>query len=238
MKWKWDFGDPTSGSNSSIIAKPQHCYENTGFYDVKLTVTSSHGCVSTLTKPKMIQVFAIPVAEFFPNPNPASVFDTKITLTNGSSSDVVYWNYHFGDGDSIAPNVASPVHIYPNMNAGASYVATLDVRNADGCVNKIEHLIEIAPEFTFFIPNAFTPDGDGDNDFFFGKGIGIIKYDMVILDRWGNLLFHAQDLNDKWNGKANGGEEIAQQDVYVWKVKLTDVFNKKHSYIGTVTLLK
>ena len=52
------------------------------------------------------------------------------------------------------------------------------------------------------------------------------------------MIFHGHDLNDMWNGKANGGDDMAQQDVYVWKVKLTDVFGKKHNYIGTVTLVK
>lgn len=237
-RWSWNFGDPGSvPNNTSSLQKPKHCYANTGFYDVTLTVTSNHGCVSTLVTPKMIQVFAIPVAEFYPTPNPASVLDPKVTLVNGSSPDVVSWNYHFGDGDSISPTTHSPTHKYPEV-ASRFYTATLDVKNKDGCVNSIEHIIEIGPEFTFYIPNAFTPDGDGINDFFFGTGIGIILYDLTIFDRWGNLIFHSEKLMDQWNGKANNGDDIAQQDVFVWKVKLTDVFGKKHSYIGTVTLVK
>jgi gliding motility-associated-like protein len=236
-KWNWNFGDPFSSSNTSVLPNPKHCYANTGYYDVVLTVTSNHGCVSTLTNPKMIHVFAIPVAEFTPTPNPASMLDTKVVLNNGSSLDVVYWNYHFGDGDSISPNTSSPTHVYPDK-ASTSYVATLDVRNADGCVNHVEHIIEIGPEFTFYIPNAFTPDGDGVNDHFFGTGIGIVQYDLIIFDRWGNLIFHSEKLEDQWNGKANNGDEISQQDVFIWKVKLTDVFGKKHHYMGTVTLVK
>jgi gliding motility-associated-like protein len=102
----------------------------------------------------------------------------------------------------------------------------------------VEHLVEIGPEFTFYIPNAFTPDGDGTNDFFFGTGIGIVQYDLTIFDRWGNLIFHSEKLEDQWNGKANNGSDISQQDVFVWKVKLTDIFGKKHHYMGTVTLVK
>lgn len=237
-KWSWNFGDPGSTPNNiSSLQKPKHCYENTGFYDVTLTVTSNHGCSSTLVTPKMIQVFAIPVAEFYPTPNPASVLDPRVTLVNGSSDDVVYWNYHFGDGDSISPSTPSPSHLYPEV-ASTNYTATLHVRNKNGCVNNVQHVIEIGPEFTFYIPNAFTPDGDGINDFFFGKGIGIVQYDMIIFDRWGNLIFHSEKLSDQWNGKANNGDDIAQQDVFVWKVKLTDVFGKKHNYMGTVTLVK
>ncbi len=237
-KWSWNFGDPTSGANNiSALPNPLHCYDTPGYYDIVLTVTSNHGCTSVLTTPKMIHVFEIPVAEFTPTPNPASVLDPRVTLVNGSSADVVYWNYHFGDGDSISPSTPSPSHLYPDK-ASTTYTATLFVKNADGCTNYIEHLVEIGPEFTFYIPNAFTPDGDGTNDFFFGTGIGIVQYDLTIFDRWGNLIFHSEKLQDQWNGKANNGDEISQQDVFVWKVKLTDVFGKKHHYMGTVTLVK
>ncbi len=92
------------------------------------------------------------------------------------------------------------------------------------------------PLFTFYIPNAFTPNGDGINDEFFGKGESIVEYDMWIFDRWGAIIFHGKDLNEKWDGKANG--ENVQQDVYIWKVRFTDINNKKHDYIGTVTLVK
>ena len=54
----------------------------------------------------------------------------------------------------------------------------------------------------------------------------------------GNEIFHGSYLYDKWDGRANGGKDVAQQDVYVWKVRLTDVFDRKHAYIGTVTIVK
>jgi gliding motility-associated-like protein len=92
--------------------------------------------------------------------------------------------------------------------------------------------------FTFYIPNAFTPNGDGINDEFFGKGENIIEYDMWIFDRWGTMIFHGNDINDKWDGKTNHGSDIAQQDVYVWKVRFADLNKIKHDYIGTVTLVK
>jgi gliding motility-associated-like protein len=237
-QWKWDFGDTGSSANTSDLAKPKHCYEKTGFYDVSLMVTSDQGCVSSQTVPRMIQVFAIPIAEFTPTPVPASMYDPQVTLKNGSSPDVVYWNYHFGDGDSISPKVKSPVHMYPGI-ALSTYTATLHVRNADGCVNQVEHLIEIGPEFSFYIPNAFTPiRNDGHNDTFFGKGIGIVKYHIWIFDRWGNMVFDTPDIDTGWDGRANNGVDVAQQDVFVWKVQLTDIFGKIHNYIGTVTLVK
>lgn len=232
--WSWNFGE---GGLLGTTQNPSNCYEITGLYNVSLTATSNNGCSTTLTMPSYIQVYPKPVADFIPTPNPATILEPAVTLNNASSSDVTSWWYYFGDGDSINPNVPSPVHIYPNVFAN-TYLATLIVENNYGCLDTVDHLVEIAPEFTFFIPNAFTPNGDGTNDFFFGQGIGIVEYDLLVFDRWGNLIFHGDDINKMWDGKVKGGSEIAQQDVYVWKVKLKDIFQKKHNYIGTVTLVK
>ena len=231
----WDFGDGTTdiGNDST----PAHCYANTGSYTVTLTVVSNHGCTSTLVKPAYITVFPVPVAQFNPTPTDATIEEPVVTLNNQSSADVSSWFYYFGDGDSISPNVPSPGHSYPNVVA-STYTATLIVENTFGCWDTVQHEVIIGPEFTFYIPNAFTPNGDGTNDYFYGHGVGIVDYDLYIFDRWGNMIFHGHDLNDMWDGRANGGSDVAQQDVYVWKVKLTDVFGKKHDYIGTVTIVK
>jgi gliding motility-associated-like protein len=109
----------------------------------------------------------------------------------------------------------------------------------DGCEDRTSMTVKIDPEFTFYIPNCFTPEAaDGINDIFTGMGIGIEKYEMWVFDRWGEKIFYTDDIHKGWNGKRSGHENVVQQDVYVWKVKLTDVFNKKHEYIGHVTLLK
>jgi gliding motility-associated-like protein len=232
----WDFGD--GNTDNSNNPSPAHCYPTTGFYDVMLTATSDHNCKSDSTQVHMVEVYAKPTAEFTPSPNPASVLEPTVTLNNGSSSDVNYWSYQFGDGDSISPFTPSPVHVYPNAEP-STYTATLIVHNANDCWDTVQHDVVIGPEFTFYIPNAFTPNGDGVNDYFFGQGIGIEKYDIYIFDRWGNMIYHGDNIYaSKWDGKANHGAEEAQQDVYVWKVKLTDVFNKIHTYIGTVTIVR
>ncbi|MES2590352.1 MAG: PKD domain-containing protein [Bacteroidota bacterium] len=230
--WNWDLGDGTN----SINQNPSHCYSTSGSYDVKLTVTSNNGCEAFVTKTQFVEIYNIPDAEFEPTPASATLLDPSITFNNQSSSDVNYWFWDFGDSTTLSPNTSSPVHLYPKEDA--SYLVKLIVRNANGCSDSTTHPVLIGPEFTFFIPNTFTPNGDGTNDYFYGAGIGIIEYDLWIFDRWGNMVFHTVDLNQKWDGKANKGENPAQIDVYVWKVELTDVFNKKHTYLGTVTITK
>ncbi len=236
VSWLWNFGDPASGTgNNSTLQNPSHCYNASGFYDVTLTVTSSNGCTSTLLISQFVQVFEVPTAAFTANPTSSTIFDGMINFTDQSYTNIVSWVWDFGDGTgSTSQNNA---HQYPVTSPGI-YNVTLTVVNSDGCTSSVTSPVEIGPEFTFYIPNCVTPNGDGVNDFFFGDGIGIVDYDIWIFDRWGNEIFHGSYLYDKWDGRANGGADIAQQDVYVWKVKLTDVFNRKHSYIGTVTIVK
>ncbi|MGQ0827839.1 MAG: PKD domain-containing protein [Bacteroidota bacterium] len=231
--WGWNFSD----APASTTANPSHCFNKPGQYSITLTATSGNGCSSTFTNTNMINVFVNPVAGFSTAPDPVTILDPNVTFNNLSSSDVNYWFWIFGDGDSLAPDISNPVHTYPKESQG-TYTTTLIVRNANGCYDTVSHDVVIDPLFTFYIPNAFTPNNDGINDVFFGKGEGIMQYDIWIFDRWGNMIFHGKELNDFWNGKANGGSQVAQQDVYVWKVVLTDVFYKKHDYIGTVTLVK
>jgi len=183
-----------------------------------------------------VTVFPKPGADFSVAPQPTTVTFPTITFTDQSSADVNYWFWDFGDGDTLAPNIQNPVHTYPSEEA--VYTVTLNVLNAGMCPNSVTHQVVISPEYSFFIPNAFSPNRDGVNDFFFGKGKGIIEYKLMIFDRWGNFIFYATDLDKGWDGKANGGDNVAQQDVYVWKVELKDIFNKNHNFIGIVTLVK
>ena len=99
-------------------------------------------------------------------------------------------------------------------------------------------MIEIKPGFTFYIPNAFSPNSDGVNDVFKGTGIGIKTYTLMVYDRWGNLVFTSNDLETGWDGTFNGGTKVSLEDVFVWKVELRDDYNKEHDYKGTVSLIK
>lgn len=232
--WIWNFGD-----NSPVVntANASHCYLQAGLYDVALTVLSENGCSDTLVVPQMIQVFSAPVAEFEYTPNPATITSSQITLNDLSSSDVSFWFWDFGDGDTLTSFIPDAVHLYSSDSAG-TYLTSLIVQNLTGCADTVVHPIVIYPEFSFYMPNAFTPNNDGVNDSFAGKGTGIESFEMMIFDRWGNLVFYSDELGKSWDGTINFGTEIAQQDTYVWKVKLTDVFRKKYNYIGIVNIIK
>ena len=229
----WSFGDGTYSS----LKSPSKCYDKPGKYPVTLLVMSDKGCKDSAAQASSVTIYPKPVAGFYTTPTITTILNPKIDFTNTASSDVIKWYWYFGDGDSLNPITPNPSHVYPTDVEG-TYTITQRVINQYGCIDSIQHTIVIGPDWTFYIPNAFSPNGDGINDYFNGKGVNILEYKLMIFDRWGNLIFETNSLNIPWNGKANQGADIAQQDVYVWKVVLKDVFFKPHQYIGHVTLVK
>lgn len=239
--WKWVFGDGSEIHSSS--GNPQaHCYNNLSSsalqsYDVKLVVTTSRGCKDSLIKNNYITVYPKPNADFDVNPNPTNVLTPLVNFTN-LSTDFNKWWWSFGDGSNRDSINLNPTHFYNGDNAGY-YTSALVVQNSYGCLDTAIRVIEVQPEFTFYIPNSFTPEnGDGINDVFTGMGIGIEKYEMWIFDRWGAMIYYTDDIRKGWNGKVQGKPNEVKIDVYVWKVNLVDVFAKKHNYIGHVTVIR
>lgn len=240
VQWVWTAANGAITGNSQNF---EYCFNtdnpvNPDLYDITLSVTSDSGCVSTLTKPNYITVYPLPEADFTTDPETTTVMNpvfSIVDLSIGADS----WSWNFGDGSSTSNGPPPLSHTYTSDTA--SYLIQLITTTQYGCIDTTYKSVIIGADFSFFIPNAFTPNDDGVNDFFFGKGIGIAEYELFIVDRWGNTLFYGTDIpveNAKWNGKVNNGKEAAQMDVYVWKVKLTDIYGKSHQYKGTVTLVK
>ncbi len=231
----WNFGDGSPTSNSLI---PVHCYSNDSVYspnyfNVTLTVTSDSGCITMKSKNNYITVYPNPNAYFTVQPQTTTITDPVISITNLTTGGN-FWNWNFGDADTSS--VFNPSsHTYPDTGI---YIITLITSTQYDCADTMYQTIVIEPDFLFYIPNAFTPNDDGVNDTFYGKGIFITDYEMSIFDRWGNLIFYSDDINKQWDGKANHGTEIAQEDVYIYSFKVTDFKKGKHNYKGIVTLLR
>lgn len=231
--WHWNFGD----GDTSMLKNPSHIYSSAGTYTVTLTVTSGKGCSSSA--PLTVVVYPLPLANFSFIPGPIVSLTDNIEFKDLSTGGAVHWDWWFGDGDTSA--IENPLHLYADTGA---YAITLAIISNHGCVDTVKHPIEVK-DFTFYIPNSFTPNGDGTNELFFGKGIGITEYEMWIFDRWGNSIFYCkeqglpQSLPCQWDGTVKGGNNIlVQKDVYVWKVHLLNVFGKTYDYIGNVTVMK
>jgi gliding motility-associated-like protein len=264
--WAWSF--PGGSQNTSSQTNPGPiCYNAAGNYDGSLIVTTSYGCKDTLKLTNIIHVYAWPHADFCVDQNKAPATDPVFAFCPQWTPNpgVAKWMWNFGDGSPLDSTSTNPVHSYSaaaTANDFYSYDVCLRVQNQFGCWDSICKTVELIPEFTFYIPNTFTPNGDHTNEFFFGKGRGIKDYNIWLFDRWGNMIWdcHYTGKNTDWDGSGQDGMpsvckwdavvvpggpdmngksgQLAQEDVYVWKVKLTDVFNKQHNYIGHVSIVK
>ncbi|MES2568158.1 MAG: PKD domain-containing protein [Bacteroidota bacterium] len=227
--WQWDFGDGTSGSTKFA----NHCYATPGNYSVSLTLTTSQGCTQTVIKPNHITVFTPPHADFVPSDFETDVDNSEITFTNLSIAST-NWLWNFNDGNlSSAEN---PNHHFENEG---NYNVTLTVSDLNNCRDSITQTIIISDNYTFYAPNAFTPNGDMKNDLFLplGNGWNLDTFDLKIFNRWGSVIFHTTDTAKGWDGKLTNGEP-AKSDVYVWQVELKDNHNKEYYYVGHISLIK
>ncbi|MEI7595160.1 MAG: choice-of-anchor L domain-containing protein [Bacteroidota bacterium] len=237
----WNFGDPTSTANSSDMQNPSHVYLEPGGYDVSLSINDSKGCTNALSMPDYISVYPRPTAEFEFWPDIATIENPYYKFSpSGSSSNVSGWEWHFGDFYNPIPdtsNEETPDYTYHNSG---SYNVTLVVSTEKGCKDTIEKEVIVKDIYTFYIPNAFTPNGDGDNEFFGPKGIGIdsSSFEMFIYDRWGEMIYSTNDIQKPWNGRFLGTQKACKQDVYYWLIYVKEAEGVKHSYQGTVTLIK
>lgn len=232
--WSWNFGN---GTTFALQAPPPVCY-NSGNYDITLTVTSNGGCTSTSTINNMITIYPQPVAQFTFGPQPATMEAPTISFTD-LSINAATWSWNFDDPSNLYESNTSsemnPDHIYADSG---TYCVTLIVQSLGGCSDTAVNCVTISPEYTFYIPNAFTPDDDNLNNIFIPKGQNIAEFSMRIFDRWGNMIFKSSSLNEGWDGKVMGKSEVAQQDVYVYHIELKDKKGQKHRYIGHVTIVK
>jgi gliding motility-associated-like protein len=117
----------------------------------------------------------------------------------------------------------------------------LTVINEFGCENQTVRWIKVSPDFSVYIPSAFSPNADGTNDVFLAQGIGFTSegFHLEIYNRWGAMVFKSDDRMVGWNGGLqNSHPEHAKSDVYVYTIILTDFSGLVHEYQGQVTLLK
>ncbi|MBI1288163.1 MAG: T9SS type B sorting domain-containing protein [Flavobacteriales bacterium] len=231
--WTWSFGDPNSDSNTASVQNPSHEYEDAGSYTISLSVTTVEGCVTDTVLTDFVQVFPLPSASFDLTPEVVNLLNADIEFTDHSIGDLASWNWTFGDGASSTQQ--NPTHLYSDTG---TYIIHELVTTIHGCTDEAVGQVIIEPDFMFYAPNAFTPNENGKNDGFrgYGEGIDWDTYKMSIFDRWGELIYYTEDINDPWDGTYKGAP--VQMAVYVWRIKLNDVKGNDHSYIGHVTLLR
>jgi gliding motility-associated-like protein len=231
----WDFGD--GNVLAACIDTISYLYVNPGTYTVSLTVTSSQGCISSSDMQADIVVHAYPLADFTWEPNPPSNLENIVQIVNQSTGASNYlWD--FGNlGQSGLPN---PLVELPAVDYGV-FPACLTAISPYGCIDTICREIVLEGEFLLWVPNAFTPDGDGRNEVFqpIVAGANPNEYSFRIFDRWGQLVFETTKLDEPWSGNFSGGSYYVQNDVYVWQIICEELISgNRREFTGHVTIIR
>lgn len=219
-EWFWNFGDGSTGTSSSVT----HAYTNGGEYTATVYAAAQNGCSSdTITQ--QVTIFAT---------NAFAGRDTVVAIgqplqLQGSGGDYYQWNPSAGLDNA---SIANPVAI---LQGNATY--TLTVSSDAGCPTTDTISIKAYKGPEFYIPTAFTPNGDGRNDVFHftAPGIETISY-FRIFNRYGQLVYSSTDPAQGWDGMMNGKPQAT--DTYVWMIEGKDYLGKIMRKKGVVTLIR
>ncbi|MBY0477757.1 MAG: gliding motility-associated C-terminal domain-containing protein [Chitinophagaceae bacterium] len=227
--WLWNFGS----AGGSINQNAQVIYRTFGVKTATLIVSNGF-CRDTVTKTINLDNFI--KADFAVNPfhcPDSLVAVNPLPLSERSFSFL----WEFGDGQTSTDSIPLP-HLYPTSTLDQKFKIRYTITNDLGCSSTIEKTITVVKTCRIDVPNAFTPNGDGLNDFF-GPLNAVIAGDFVfrIFNRWGNLLFESKNWLEQWDGTFKGLPQEAGN--YVWTLTYTDITTSKQvSRRGSFILIR
>lgn len=222
--------------NGATVTTPTttQCFSKGGVYNSTVTLTDTRGCKGTNSYTTAI--YNVPTADFIFTPL-KPMEGENVTFTDASfGANITTWNWYF-QGQSV-DTLKNVNHIYDEKG---QYVVTLVIKSDKGCSDTITKVVSVKEDYSIFVPNTFTPNGDGVNDIFQPKGHGITKYQLMIFDRWGEMIYETKEFNQGWDGKHHKGIDYrtyCKDDVYIWKILFIDVFGVSHEITGHVNLIK
>ncbi len=229
---QWDFGD---GKTTSGVISPAHVYDEPGVFDVKVAITSPIGCFTSDEFYNLIRVEPSPVADFtyFPD-SLLSNFNNTIQFTD-LSTGADRWNWQFDRYGTTTKR--NPEFTFPDTGL---MKVTLIVTHPEGCKDSLSKYLDFSPQIRWYMPNAFTPNGDGQNDGFLGKGYleGATNFHMTIWNRWGEMVFETTDPLEEWNGRQMNTGDMSPEGVYVYLVNFTGPRGQKEEFKGYATLIR
>lgn len=219
----WDFGNEIKSFQDSVL----YSYDFVGDYQVSLLIETASGCRDSIIK--TVSMLENPKANFNYNQNTILTLNPEINFLNNSINATSYlWDF----GNSIYSVTESPSYIYDDPGV---YDVTLFVKDVNECIDSITKYIVIHYDFELYVPNAFTPNYDGDNDQFGPQGSRMDRYksySFYIYNQWGEIIFETEDINEWWDGADS------QNGLYAWAIVIVDELGAFRKKVGNVVLIK
>jgi gliding motility-associated-like protein len=237
----WSFGDFTD----AIVTEDtiSHFYDmgstssSGSRYTVTLTAVSDSSCSATDSIVNMISQYSLPRPAFTVEPDSIAITEVEELMLFNDSENAFYFDWVLSDTlryeDSYEPN------IWQDIQDTGTYNLQLLAQTVDGCWDSTESQFKVYPIFRFFIPNAFSPNGNGVNETFGPKGryFDDKTFKMQIFSRWGELVFETEDFFEQWDGRNKNGGKMQPIGVYAWVIEVVDLQGNIKTFKGAVTLV-
>ncbi|MEN9302835.1 MAG: hypothetical protein RL264_1264 [Bacteroidota bacterium] len=208
----WSIGNLGQFSSCDSLV---YTFNTPGCFTITLNA-SSNGCSSSQTLNNYICTEAVPDANFFPTPIEFTEPSQSVSFIN-TSSNASQYSWEFSNGYTSSDN--SPNVYFPNTMEGQTI--TLTATNSLGCTDAYSIFIPYKEPTIFYIPNSFTPDGDGFNQTFkpvFTSGFDPYNFEMTIFNRWGEVVFVSFNADRGWDGSFGKTGLDAPEGTYIYKI--------------------
>jgi gliding motility-associated-like protein len=228
----WTVGSFTStqcGGDTLLLDVP-------GSYPVALTIDAGNGCITTVQSGAPVEVVGQPVAAFTFAPATVTTAAPTVTFQN-LSTDASTFLWTFGTAGSSTE--AEPTFTFPDA-LGDAYTVCLTASASPACLDTACATLVVEPSAGLFVPNAFSPDGDGVNDRFVPVVLGMAPegQELLVVDRWGRVLFATDRPADGWDGTFAGGGPVPT-GVLVWRFTGHELHSgARVERMGHVTLVR
>ena len=224
---------PSNGLSNTSVINPVAKPDVTTTYIVK--VTDNDGCSDTAqVKIKVLNsvelIAGISGTEYLCRPYDSASF------RDISAGNIIRWNWTFGNGQTDTTS-KPPTQYYSIPENEDDYLVRLAVMDTSGCTDTTSHTTKVAGNCYIAVPTAFTPNGDGLNDYLYPlnayKATNLV---FRVYNRNGQVVFETRDWSKKWDGTLRGVQQSS--GVYVWTLEYNDASNKKISLKGTTALIR
>jgi gliding motility-associated-like protein len=229
-QWQWTFGN----GSTSQVQNPSMAYSSPGDYNIQLIAANKLGCSDSASH--SVNVVPLPTATPVTNP---------IVIISGASAQI-NMNY---TGPIVSYSWLPSQNLdctdcpQPTGNPPRTTDYNVQVQDRYGCKNSGNVTVKVVcGDQNFFIPNTFSPNGDGVNDIFYLRGSGVFRINsLMIFNRWGEVVFEKKNIsiNDPlsgWDGNYKGKK--AKPDVYIYQVEIVCGNGETIKYAGNVALIQ
>jgi len=179
-----------------------------------------------------------PIADFQINPESTTMLEPIVDFIDLSSSNTIPASLTYSwDLDGIA-TITEQSFSYAFYSDAGNFEVELIVTDVNGCTASKTRTLLIEGEFGIYIPNTFTPNGDGINDIVSPQGFGIdeVNFTFSVFDRWGQVIFVSNSIDQAWDGTIAG--KLVDSGAYVWSVEFQDFNEIKHRKTGNINVLR